>query len=67
MSPFSQTSQQWIDGTKYVTYGYAVYQNQQLLRTGQGSLNPRSHAFDAEAVGAWQGLRDALNDPSTRM
>ena len=64
---FSDGSEQYVEGIKHVIYGYAIYQNQRLLRTGRGSLNSRSHVFDAEAVGAWQGLRDALNDPTLRM
>ena len=44
-----------------------IYQNQQLMSTGRGLLNSRSHVFDAEVVGAWQGLRHALNHPKLRM
>ena len=30
-------------------------------------LHCQKHVFDVEAVGAWQGLRQALNDPTLRM
>ena len=63
----SDGSEQRLDSGRHVTYGYAIYQNQKLLKTGRGSLNSRSHIFDAEAAGAWQGLREALNDPTLRM
>jgi hypothetical protein len=45
---FSDGSEQWVEGIKHVTYGYAIYQNQQLLKTDRGSLNARSHVFDTE-------------------
>ena len=43
--------------------GFAVYQNQKQLHNGQGSLNPTSHVFDAEAVGAWRGLLHTIRQP----
>ena len=49
-----------------MTYGYAIYQAQTLIASGSGSLNPQSHVFDAEAVGAWRGLQHAMRlDPTS--
>jgi hypothetical protein len=49
---FSDGSEQRINGDKHVTYGYAIYWNRLKVAEGRGSLNPQSHVFDAEAVGA---------------
>jgi hypothetical protein len=57
---FSDGSEQRTDGERFVTYGYAIYQAQTQIATGRGSLNPQSHVFDAEAVGAWRGLQHAI-------
>ncbi|KAI1665703.1 Exo-endo-phos-2 domain containing protein [Pyrenophora tritici-repentis] len=57
---FSDGSKQQINGTKVVTYGYAIYQGQAAVATGQGLLNALSHVFDAEAIGACRGLKHAL-------
>lgn len=57
---FSDGSEQQINGTRVVTYGYAIYQGQATVATGQGSLNALSHVFDAEAIGACRGLKHAL-------
>ncbi|KAI1514544.1 RVT-1 domain containing protein [Pyrenophora tritici-repentis] len=57
---FSDGSEQQINGTRVVTYGYAIYQGQAAVATGQGSLNALSHVFDAEAIGACRGLKHAL-------
>lgn len=57
---FSDGSEQLVDGEKRVTYGYAIYQHERKVASGRGSLNPQSHVFDAEAVGAWRGLRHAI-------
>jgi len=46
-----------------VTYGFAIYQNRKQLHTGRGSLNPTSHVFDAEAIGAWRGLQHTIRQP----
>jgi ribonuclease HI len=63
---FSDGSEQYDQGTKYVGYGYAVYQNGVQLHTGYGSINSTSHVFDAEAIGAWKGLQRTLRDPTLR-
>ena len=47
-----------------IGYGFAVYQNQKLLTSGCGRLDPVSINFDAEAVGAWKGLQNAITAPS---
>ncbi|KAH9859201.1 hypothetical protein J1614_012278 [Plenodomus biglobosus] len=53
---FSDGSEQRVEGDRRVTYGFAVYQDKCLITTGRGSLNPETHVFNAEAVGAWRGL-----------
>ena len=63
---FSDGSEQNLDGTRRVTYGFAIYQNRQMLHKGSGSLHPQTHVFDAEAVGAWRGLQQALRRPELR-
>jgi ribonuclease HI len=57
---FSDGSEQRINGDRHVTYGYAIYWNRLKVAEGRGSLNPQSHVFDAEAVGAWRGLQHAI-------
>ena len=52
-----------LEGTKHVTYGFVIYQGSTKIHTGQGALHQDSHVFDAEAVGAWEGLRTAMNNP----
>ena len=64
---FSDGSEQYVDGDRRVTYGYAAYQGRRRLYTGRGSLHECSHVFDAEAVGAWRGLQVALNQPHLRL
>ena len=59
VSVFSDGSEQRLEGTRHVTYGYAIYQQGQKQAEGRGSLNNISHVFDAEAVGAWRGLSHA--------
>jgi hypothetical protein len=50
---FSDSSKQYTkEGEKQVTYGFAVYQDRKQLQNGRRSLNPTSHVFDAEAIGA---------------
>jgi ribonuclease HI len=61
---FSDGSEQYKGGEKRVTYGFAVYQNGKQLQSGRGSLNPTSHVFDAEAVGAWRGLQHTVRQPA---
>ena len=63
---FSDGSEQWLQGIKHVTYGFVIYQGTTKVHTGQGSLHQDSHVFDAEAVGAWEGLRTAINNPQLR-
>jgi hypothetical protein len=53
---FSDGSEQYVKGARHIGYGYAIYQNGKQLATGYGSINPLSHVFDAEAIGAWNGL-----------
>ena len=43
-----------------------MYQNRKQLHRGRGSLNPTSHVFDAEAVGAWRGLQHTIRQPALR-
>ena len=57
---FSDGSEQRLRGARAVTYGYAIFQGQTRIATGQGSLNPISHVFDAEAVGACRGIAHAV-------
>jgi len=64
---FSDGSEQSLDGIKHVTYGYVVYQGAREVGQGRGSLNTRSHVFDAEAVGAWRGLEHVMRNPALRM
>jgi hypothetical protein len=50
---FSDGSEQYTKKReKRVTYGFVVYHNRKQPHRGRGSLNPTSHVFDAEAVGA---------------
>jgi ribonuclease HI len=64
---FSDGSEQYTkERERRVTYGFAVYQNQKQLHSGRGSLNPMSHVFDAEAVGAWRGLQHTIRQPALR-
>ena len=63
---FTDGSEQYVEGAKRITYGYAVYQGGSQTATGRGSLHPCSHVFDGEAVGAWRGLAHALRDQPHR-
>ena len=56
---FSDGSEQYSEGEKRVTYGYAIYQAQVQVATGRGSLHSLSHVFDAEAIGACRALQHA--------
>ncbi|RAL63176.1 hypothetical protein DID88_004255 [Monilinia fructigena] len=60
---FSDGSEQYHERQKYVGYGYAIYQNKKQIGSGAGSINPISHVFDAEAIGAWRGLQHTLRMP----
>ena len=61
---FSDGSEQCIDGDRHVGYGYAVYQDGRQIASGYGAINPLSHVFDAEAIGAWKGLQHTIRLPS---
>ena len=63
---FSDGSEQNHEGTRHVTYGFAIYQDGKIVCKGSGSLHPQSHVFDAEAVGAWRRLQQALRRPDLR-
>lgn len=60
---FSDGSERYIEGQRYVGYGYAVYQTGHQIAHGSGSINNLSHVFDAEAIGAWSGLKHAIRLP----
>ena len=61
---FSDGSESFKDKQHLVGYGFAVYLGNLLLCTGKGSINPLSHVFDAEIIGAWMGLQRVINDPA---
>ncbi|PWI64383.1 hypothetical protein PCL_10521 [Purpureocillium lilacinum] len=50
---------------KTAGYGYVIHRNGLTLTTGNGRLGP-AEVFDAEAKGALEGLRAALNLPNQR-
>lgn len=60
---FSDGSEQQHSGARKVGYGYAVYQNGRQIASGHGAINPLSHVFDAEAIGAWKALQHTLRLP----
>ena len=60
---FSDGSEQYQDGNRYVGYGYAIFQDGKQIGSGSGSINDQSHVFDAEAIGAWKGLQHAIRLP----
>jgi ribonuclease HI len=60
---FSDGSEQVIEGNRHVGYGYAIYQGGKQIATGHGPINPVSHVFDAEAIGAWKGLQRTIRMP----
>ena len=60
---FSDGSEQHIEATRYVGYGYVIYQAGKQIAEGNGSVNSLSHVFDAEAIGAWNGLSHAIRLP----
>jgi ribonuclease HI len=45
-------------------YGYAVHQHDRTICSGSGRLGP-AEVFDAEATGALEGLRAALDSPES--
>jgi len=66
VSIFSDGSEQIVQGTKRVTYGFVAYQDSKVvIAEGRGSLHPQSHVFDGEAVGAWRGLQRVLRIAGT--
>lgn len=58
---FSDGSERYDKGVKGVGYGYAVYQSRRKLLQGYESIGTDSHVFDAEAIGAYEGLRKVAN------
>ena len=44
-------------------YGYAVYSGPILVTKGHGPAGPRTEVYDAEIMGAVEGLRAALGQP----
>ena len=63
---FSGGPEQHIDGSRRVSYRYAIYQNGSKLHGGQGSLHPDSHVFNAETIGARRSLQQVLKSPELR-
>ena len=63
---FSDGSEQWSEGEHQVGYGYVAYQNRRQVLQGFGAINPVSHVFDAEVIGAWSGLLRVLRDPNLK-
>ncbi|KAJ6439036.1 hypothetical protein O9K51_08440 [Purpureocillium lavendulum] len=65
----SETLIVYSDGSlsteKAAGYGYVIHRNGLTLTSGSGRLGP-AEVFDAEAKGALEGLRAALNLPSPR-
>jgi ribonuclease HI len=59
---FSDGSERYKDGSRGVGYGYVVYQNRRKIAQGYATICADSHVFDAEAIGAWEGLHHALKD-----
>jgi ribonuclease HI len=49
-----------VAGKRQVGYGFAIYKQKLLVQHGKGAINPLSHVFDAEAIGAWRGLEAAI-------
>jgi hypothetical protein len=48
---FLDGSEQHWHGDRFVGYSYAIYQGQELVTTGKGSISSTSHVFDTEAIG----------------
>nr|ABC24970.1 reverse transcriptase [Monascus pilosus] len=46
-------------------YGYAIYYGSILVTQGQGPAGPRTEVYDAEIMGAVEGLRAAVGLPCT--
>ena len=57
---FSDGSEHYEHSVQHVGYSYAVYQDGVQIANSYGALNPLSHVFDAEAVGAWKGLQHMI-------
>jgi len=56
---FTDGSEQTIDGKRFVGYGFAVFQNKEVVATGSSAITEKAHVFDAEAIGALRGLQAA--------
>jgi ribonuclease HI len=56
---FSDGSELTKDGAHHVGYGWVIYRNGFAIAEGKGAINPQSHVFDAEAIGACKGLKHA--------
>jgi ribonuclease HI len=63
---FSDGSEKYVEGQRYVGYGYAIYQDSKQIANGHGSINSLSHVFEAEAIGAWKGLEYVIRMPAIR-
>ncbi|EDN03600.1 predicted protein [Histoplasma mississippiense (nom. inval.)] len=57
---FSDGSEQNLDNSRQVGYGFIVYQGNKQLASFSAALSPMSHVFDAEAVGACRALECAV-------
>ncbi|KAI0999179.1 hypothetical protein K3495_g9015, partial [Podosphaera aphanis] len=57
---FSDGSEQYVDGNKYVGFGFSAYSYGHQFTSGYGSINNISHVFDAEIIGALRGLQKVL-------
>lgn len=63
---FSDGSEQYKQGRKGVGYGYAIYRDRRKIADGKATISTDSHVFDAEAIGAWEGLKRAIHMPESR-
>jgi ribonuclease HI len=57
---YSDGSETEERGTRRLGYGYAIFRDGRCVATGKGGVSPSAHVFDAEAIGAFRGLRHAL-------
>jgi hypothetical protein len=48
---FSDGSEQHWHRDRFVGYGYAIYQGQELVTTSKGFISSTSYVFDTEAIG----------------
>lgn len=64
---FSDGSEQSIKGTRYLGCSYVMYKDDARKHDG-GFLDPKSHVFDAESIGAWRDLEKAAElDPNNKI